>query len=551
MIFALFCLHCLSCVLGTVTNIHDIENIINSYLSHTMDEHALHATSYDYMQIVQDELPWKMRYFQSVRYIEFGFSMYRNSSSQMNSTNDKVHKKLNFIQSIAYFYCGINMSSVMGTSFDNIHINKSQLYMNSQIFPVQLVESYKLVQSEICERIKLGLYQSVVAMFKPDTNLKSNQRNNLPLNRYPDVNADSCFPHFVGTVAKFISFKTRASFSVQTMDEMYPFLAKFGEFESYKETVIRLIWQMDNSVALQSIMFGNTYTREIYANIDTFVHQIKHPKMNKYVTNILKQQVNSTGNKSFILDHDKTEDDLSRKFWRYVQIYRFLTHRVAANHGVGNKTVEVYNMFQLLHKCQKYYMHAGKTGLNTMIDCALITFGIYESCEGDIDGHEYVLNAIKCIISNHRFYCSNFDELANVTETKTEYSSMFLTLTNDLRQSLNEAVFYPYVNELFNDDHFIHIVNTNTDSEIDTYLQTILIKLMVVALEEYKDIEMIKQIATVFKQKINFCANCVPERDDERNSSMISWMDLLMKQEYMYLTKYFQHIFSDHANCFR
>ena len=150
MIFALFCLQSISIVFGTVTNIYDIETVVNSYLSNTIDQHALHATSFDYMKMIQQESSHvTSRYFQSVRYILHGFPITNETNN-----NDTVYKKLNFIQSIALYYCGINMSHVINTSLDNISIDESKLHMNSVIFPVQIVESYELVRHEICERIK-------------------------------------------------------------------------------------------------------------------------------------------------------------------------------------------------------------------------------------------------------------------------------------------------------------------------------------------------------------------------------------------------------------
>ena len=529
MIFALFCLQSISIAIGTVTKVHDIETLIGRYLLNTIDQHALHATSYDYMKMVQDESHLTAQYFQSVRYIKYGFPVHTNSSlySQTNSTNDTIYKQLNFVQSIALHYCRMNMSDVMDSSFDNILINESELHLNSSIFPVQMVESYGLIRSEICERIKLGLYQSVIDMFRDDMYLKSKERNIVQLN--PNVNADSFFSRLIRNVANFISIRIHASFSLDSIAEMYLFLVKFGEFESYKKTIIHQIWQMDDSFALQS----NVFSYSMYPDIDLCVYQIKHPKMHKYLINILKQQVQSTANKSFILDHDF--GNVSRKFWHYVEIYQFLTKYVAANRTVKNNIVELHNMFQLLRECQTTISTSPSS---TIVDCTLIAFGIYESCK-DVDGHGYVLNAIKCIISNHDTYCSKFGRFVN--ETDYEYfNGMFSKLRNDLRQSMNEVVFYPYIDELMNDTQFVNIVNNNTDFEIDTYLQTVLSKLMALALEEYRDIEMIKKIATVFKPKINVCINCIPESKYDWRSLMIPWMDVLVFNDCMYLTKYFQ-----------
>ena len=88
-----------------------------------------------------------------------------------------------------------------------------------------------------------------------------------------------------------------------------------------------------------------------------------------------------------------------------------------------------------------------------------------------------------------------------------------------------------------NDNQFANIVNNNTDSQIDTYLQTTLAKLIVLALEEYKDIEMIKKITAVFEPKINVCASV------EWDSEMMPFMDVLVSHECMYLIKYFQQRF--------
>lgn len=83
-----------------------------------------------------------------------------------------------------------------------------------------------------------------------------------------------------------------------------------------------------------------------------------------------------------------------------------------------------------------------------------------------------------------------------------------------------------------NDHQFVNIVNNNTDSEINTYLQTVLSQWMVLAVDYYRDIEMVKKIATVFEpKKIDAC--------------------MLMNPELLYLTNYFQQRFHhriDH-NC--
>ena len=497
MIFAFFFLQSISIAytLGTVTKVYDIETVIRSYVSHSIDEHALHATSNHYMQMVQDESHLTSRYLQSVRYILHGFPITNEAND-----NDTVYKKLNFIQSIAYYYCGINMSDVMSATLDNIFVDESQLYMNSVIFPVQLVESYELVRSEICERIKLGLYQSVIDMF----------------NQYGY--ADPFFGRFIRNVANFISSKEHEFLSLQRIGDMYPFLAKFGEFELYKETVIDQIWKIDNMWRKSKIL------DKIQFDIDTCVSQIKHPKMHKYVTDILK----STGNKSFILNQHNTSD-----FWHHVQLYQLSTASAAVSHHAENDTIKVRNLLQLLDECRlkpKFLL----TG-TSMAACRLITFGIYESCEDRMNGHEYVLNAIKCIISNHDLYYSKFGPLTNEMDYKFKSQ-----LTNSLRKSLSEADIYLYLNELMNDTQFVNIVNNNTDSEIDTYLQKILSELMVHALEQHKDIQMIKKIAIVFKPKINVYAKCI---DYPLNLRMISWMDVLMKHECMYLETYFQQRF--------
>ena len=524
----------------TVTNVYDIDKLISGYLSQTINEHALHATSLQYMKIIPDRVHWKKRYFQSVRYIEYGFPLHTNSSSETHSTNDKIYKKLNFIQSISYYYCGMNISCGMNTSMDNVWIDESQLYMNSVMFPIQIVESYEFVRSEVCERMALGLYQSIVDMFKPDTYVESNQRSNLIIRVSPNVKAELSFSQFIGNVASFISSKTHPFFSLQSIGVMYRFLVKFGEFESYKETVIHNIWQMDSSLALQLNVFSDS-------DIDICMNQIKHPKMHKYVTNTLKQQVNFTGNKSFILEHDKTADayNLSGNFWRYAKMYQVLTGSTAIKHQVENDTVEIVNLFQLLRECQwkhRYTERTRSTG-STLVDCALIAFGIYESYEGNMDGHEYVLNALKCIISNNDLYCSKLSPSISANETYFQHSRSMYLMLRDLRQSLIEDVFYPYLNELINDTQFVSIINNNTDHVIDGYLQTTLSKLMVVALEEYKDTEMVKKIATVFKPKINVCKNCIFESKYDCDSLVISWMDVLVIHECMHLKKYFQQRF--------
>ena len=491
MIFALFFLQSISIAFGTVTNVHDIETVISSYLFNTIDQHTLHATSTAYMQIVQDESHVSSRYFQSVRYMKHGFPMYPNSSSHTNSTNDIVYKKLNFVQSIAYCYCGIKMSSVMHPSLDNIFINKSQLFMNSTIFPIQLVESYELTRSEICERIKRGSYTSAVGMFKPILLFNSNHH--------------SFFRGFARSVSNFVSSPhTYESFSMDSIGYMYQFLAKFGKDELYKDTVFYRIVEI--------------YDR--YSDIDTCVNRIKHPKMYTYATSIL----NSTGDQPFILNGFNTSD-----FSHYVQMYQFSTG-VNPLSQVEDNIVKVRNLLQLIDQCQITTVSGATTG-----DCPLIAFRIHELRNDGVNGHEYVLNVIKCTISNHHVYCSKF-----ANETDYQFTS---TSTNNLRELLSVAVLYPYLNELMNDNQFINIVNNNTNSEIDTYLQTTLCKLMMVALEQYKDFEMIKKIATAFKPKINVDTICIRFKS-ECNPLQMSLMDTLRTYECGYLIKYFQQMFT-------
>ena len=488
MIFAIFFLQSVSIAFGTFgtsTNVHDIETLIRSYLSDTIDEYTLHATSHGYMKVVQDESHLPTRYFQAVRYILHGFPMYTNDTND----NSTVYKKLNFIQSIALYYCGMNISYIINTSFDNILINESELHLNSSIFPVQMVESYELIRSEICERIELGLYQSVVDMFNPYTN---------------DL---SFFSAFIETIINFISCKTCESFSLKSTGLIYPFLAKFGEFDLYKETVIHQIWKIDSS-ARELHVFGN----DMSSDIDICVSSIEHPKMYKHVTNILEQHGKSSRIQFFIPHHHNVSD-----FWYYGQMYQLLTDIVPGTLEVESTTVEVLKLFGLVHQCPKHDVTA------IMIHCPSIAFRIHESRKDGIDGHGYVINAIKCIISNHDIYYLKFGLSAN--EINHEFKS---TLTNSLRQSLSPVVFYPYIDELMNDTQFVNIVNNNTDSEIDTYLQTILSKFMFIALDYYKDIQMMKKIATVFEPKINVCP--------------------LMNPEFMHLTKYFQQRFSHQIN---
>ena len=505
MIVSLFWLLCfISTAFGTVTKIYDIETVIKSYLSHTIDEHALHGTSYEYMQVIQDESNLTHRYFQSVRYIKYGFPMYTNATND----NNKIYKKLNFIQSIAYYYCGINMSYVMNTSLDNIWINESQLYMNSPIFPVQLVESYELIRSEICHRIGVGLHQSVVDMF----------------NTYSHV--DSFSSSFIQHVANFLSFNTSESLALRNIGQVYPFLAKFGEFESYKEIVIHHILKINNQALASNVLDKIT---SVMSNIDISVNQIMYPKMHGYVTSILKSKTSE----SFILNKHNTSN-----FWYYVQMYQLSTGKAAIKHQVENTTIETHDLLQLLDECwgvtKSFIVSA------TMADCILITFGIYESCEDGTDGHEYVLDAIKCIISNHDMYCSKFSSPADTTDFELKSK-----LRNSLRKLLPAVAFYPYFNEIINDTQFVNIVNNNTDSQMDEYLHEMLSRLMSVALENYKDIEMIKRIVTLFKPKINVCTKCIFQNKYkyEWNLKMLSWMDVLVSHECTYLTNYFQQEF--------
>ena len=508
MIFTLFFLQSISIAYAflNTTKMYDIKTVVNSYVSNTIDQHSLHATSPHYMNMIQQESHLTARYFQSVRYILHGFSI-----TNATNNNEKVYPKLNFIQSIAYFYCGMNMSDVMSVPFDNIFIDESHLYMNSTIFPVQLVESYELIRSEICERIKLELYQSIVDLFEPHVYVHH-----------------SFFVRFIGSVAKFISSKThRKSFSLQGIGNIYPFLAKFGEFELYKETVIHHMWEINN-FALASKASGDG----IRVEFDLCVNDIKYPKMFRYIARIL----NSTGNTSFIQKDHNTSD-----FWHYVEMYEFATGIAAVNHQVGNNTLEIINLMQLLYECwvpsESFITSA------IMTDCMLIAFGIYESCEpfeDGTDGHEHVLNALKCIFAHHDLYCSKYGA------SYDHFSHMFSMLRDDVEESQIEDVFYPYLNEMMNDAQFVTIVNNNTDSEIDTYLQEILFKLMMYALEEHKDIEMIKKIASVFKPKINIYTDYCTFQGNlkyQLSALAMSWVDVLIQNECMYLIKYFQQRF--------
>ena len=496
MIFAVFWLQCFSLVFGTTTKTYDIETVINSYLSNTIDQHALHATSQDYMEMIQQESNLTPRYLQSVRYILHGFPN--------TIANETIYTKLNFIQSIALFYCGINMSQVMNISFENISIDESQLYTNSSIFPVQIVESYELVRSEICERIKLGLHQSVVDMF--------DRRKNT----------DPFFPDFIQHVASFISSTPRKINKISMWEhvaQLYPFLSRFGEYELYKERVIQEIWKIDS--------FGIYRDESLLKNkfdVRTCVSEIQYPKMHKYVSEILKQQVELTGNESFILNHRNVS---ITDFQYYISMYRLNTNNAPINRQLENNTVKMPDLMQLLDESKR---NAGI--LMSMTECALIVFRIYESC----DAHEYVVNAIKCIISKHDLYCSKFIPLAIGSDNH-----------DDLRKSFTRDLLYPYLNDIMNDTVFVNIVNNisiYTDSKTNSYLQTILPRLMLLALNEYKDIDMIKKIATVFKPTINVCANCFRVvKKLYLSASSISWMDVLMKDECMYLTNYFQQRF--------
>ena len=61
---------------------------------------------------------------------------------------------------------------------------------------------------------------------------------------------------------------------------------------------------------------------------------------------------------------------------------------------------------------------------------------------------------------------------------------------------------------------------------------------MFLALEEYRDIDMIKNIATVFKPTIDVCRTCTIQQ-----LFKYSWMDVWMEQQCMYLKNYFQKQF--------
>ena len=531
MIFALFCLQSISITFGTVTNVYDIETVINNYLSNTIDHHSLHATSSKYMNMVQDESHTTSRYFQSVRYILHGFVI-------TNETNDsdKRYKKLNFLQSIALFYCDINMSNVVNnTPFVNISIDESKLFMNSSIFPLQLVESYQLVRSEICQRIKLGWYHSVIDLFNPH------------------VRSDSFFSRFIQDVVNFISSNSSEYvYELQRVGQMYPFLAKFGEFELYKQTVIRNILKMDTLLQLQSELTFLDLDNPILQNeIEVCVNQIKYPKMNEYIANILEQQVKSTGNKSFILNHYNCN---ASDLWHHVRMYENLTGMDAINHQlqVENNTIKMHNLLQLLDHCLVYSARR-LTSSKSIIDCTLITFRMYELCDHKIngmDGREYVINAIKCIISNHDVYCSKLSQLTNGTLTQhDDFRSTSLRINNNLKKPLGQAIFYLYLNDLMNDTQFVNIINNNTDSvnSNDIYSPPILdlFNWMLLALEEYKDIEMITKIATVFRPKINVGGNYIFEFQHAFQKLVLqSWMDVLVTRNCTYLTKYFQQRFN-------
>ena len=521
----------------------------------------------------------------------------------------------------------LNVFFPINTSFDNISIDESKLFMNSSIFALQMVESYQLVRCEICQRIKLGWYQSVIDLF--------NQHSH----------GDSFFSSFIQHVANFVSFKPSEYFyELQTIGQMYPFLAKFDEFELYKETVLDHLWEINN-LTLQSQVFG-----KIQCDI-ACVNQIKYSKMHKY----LAGKLNSTKHNSFILNqhnlwyysqmyklstgiaaiNDKrrsikdigsgnpsvpssmtvtTMKGLRESIWyepprakddrnyknsdqaanldqeaiqaRLPQFFEMipptddleepdemghsmnsdLTENFATampemqnihemNHAMlyeahselggtvnsdqpANNTTKIYNLLQLINECQHKSVLLPK--MKEKVDeCTFLALTIYDSCQ-DIDGinaHEYVVNAIKCIMSNHQFYCSKFTSLTFIEDYNYVNDRKLRQLTNVLREKVSEDVFYPYLNEVMNDNQFANIVNNNTDSQIDTYLQTTLAKLIVLALEEYKDIEMIKKITAVFEPKINVCASV------EWDSEMMPFMDVLVSHECMYLIKYFQQRF--------
>ena len=144
------------------------------------------------------------------------------------------------------------------------------------------------------------------------------------------ADSESFFEGFIQRVANFVSSKQSESsiVSLQNIGPMYQFLANFGEFELYKETVIRNICEMDNS--LQD------------CEIDICLNQIEHPKMYKYITTKLQQQQQqqrqrvdskSTGQKSLILNPYNASD-----LWQHVQMYEHLTLVNAFKHQVDNGT---------------------------------------------------------------------------------------------------------------------------------------------------------------------------------------------------------------------
>ena len=162
---------------------------------------------------------------------------------------------------------------------------------------------------------------------------------------------------------------------------------------------------------------------------------------------------------------------------------------------------------------------------------------MYELCNHFKDAHGDVVNAIKCIISNHDIYC----QLANQTGDG-DFRSRVLRIRHDMQKSVGSVIFYPYLNEFMNDTQFVNIINNNTNDQDDICLQSILLKWMMFALEEYKDIEMIKKIATVFEPKINVYAKCMYLRK-KPIARMTSWMGVLMTYNCEYLTKYFHQKF--------
>ena len=148
---------------GSVTNVLDTDMVINQYLNNSTDSNTLYYSSLKlarYINKIYKNNDWQITYEQAKRHIEYGYLT--------NFTKDDQYtfKKLNFLQSIAYNYCNMPLNSFIVEKMCTIfEIHDSNLCLNSQIFPIQIIATYPMIRLEVCTQIKLGNIELVLQWF--------------------------------------------------------------------------------------------------------------------------------------------------------------------------------------------------------------------------------------------------------------------------------------------------------------------------------------------------------------------------------------------------